>query len=221
MFPVKGVSRWTDSVSADWTGEGDIPGASASAQSFLCIFRQVTCHAPGIVSSHQINKTRSQSLWLNLFPSVSNNMAGRGHYQNLAPDPSWALIPIATGMTLGVGSKLLCGMESCHQSFFFVTVSSGMTAKCSVLLQMLLCLHLSSCMGMSHSTSGPGLQAQGWQVVFWHLAEPKALPMSFLFPFIQRDALKFKWLHFSHFISSFLWAPVAGILHVTPLVGCF
>ena len=109
-------------------------------------------------------------------------MTGTGHYQNLAPDPSWGLIRITAGMALGVGSELLCGLERCHQSFSFVTVPLETTAKCSVLLQLLLSSQLSSCMGISRSTSGPGLQGLGWQVVYWHLAEPKPLPTSILFP---------------------------------------
>ena len=85
-------------------------------------------------------------------------------------------------MALGVGSKLLHGLERCHQSFSFVTVPLGMTAKCSVLLQLLLCSQLSSCRVISCSTSGPGLQAWGWQVVYWYFTEPKPLPMSLFFP---------------------------------------
>lgn len=162
--------------------KGDIPATSASARSLLCAFRHATCQSPGIVSSHRINKTSSQSLWLNLFPPVFNNAAGTGHYQNLAPDPSWALSLITAGMALGVGSELLRGLERCHQSFSFVTVPLGMTAKCSVLLWLLLCSQLSSCVGISCGTSGPGLQAWGWQVVYWYLADAKRLPMSLLFP---------------------------------------
>jgi len=135
--------------------------------SLLCRFRHVTWCSPGLVSSFQINKASSWSLWPNLSSPVFNNTAGTECYQNPAPDCAWALILMAARSWL----RTVPQARKISPVFYHYPFAYSSIMLCPALADKWLC-------GLSPTTP----PASRYKLMYWYLEKPKPHPISLFFP---------------------------------------